>query len=107
MKKVVLCLLVAVAVTGFACAGTRYYACGHISESGPKVKNVTLKNDCPTCVKAKSGARQKAAQDFGNGSAPNAYGACSDYEGSTYNQCESSYLKTYSDHKSAAEGNYQ
>lgn len=102
MKKVVLCLLVAVAVTGVVCAGTKYYACGHVESKGYDVKNGKLKEDCPTCS-----AKKRASQDFGNGSAPNAYGACSDYKGSAYDQCESSYLKTYSDHKNAAEGNYQ
>lgn len=107
MKKVVLCLLVAVAVTGVACAGTVTYACGHKKEvKGRPSQQVS--GICPTCAEAKSGARQQASQDFGNGSAPNTYGACNGYTNyEEYDQCESSYLKTYSDHKSAAEGNYQ
>lgn len=103
MKKVVLCLLVAVAVTGFVCAGTKYYACGHVESEGYDVNNGKLKEDCPTCS-----AKKRAAQDFGSGSVPNSYGACNSYTSyEEYDQCESSYLKTYSDHKSAAEGNYQ
>lgn len=106
MKKVVLCLLVAMAVTGVVCAGTVHYACGHKKVVEGR-RSQQMSGICSTCAEAKSGARQQASQDFGNGSAPNAYGACSDYKGSAYDQCESSYLKTYSDHKSAAEGNYQ
>lgn len=103
MKKVVLCLLVAVAVTGVVCAGAVTYACGHEKSRGRDVRSATLKEDCPMCR-----AKKSVAQDFVNGSVPNAYGACSGYTNNKeYDQCESTYLKTYSDHKSAAEGNYQ
>lgn len=123
MKKVVLCLLVAVALGGMVfsqpkrpstrkpSSGTKkgdvVYACGHVkAKDQPNPQSLPMK--CPECT-----ARESAAQDFGNGSAPNAFGACgsfsdaNQFKGSEYEQCESLYLKTYSNHKSAAEGNYQ
>lgn len=52
MKKVVLCLLVAVAVTGVVCANV-IYTCGHIatsvSRSGGASPTRRLDKKCPSC----------------------------------------------------------
>lgn len=114
MKKVVLCLLVAVAVTGFVCAGTVTYACGH---TAPRAGNsVSDSEPCPSCKAAAKktaeaaakGARQ-AARDYNNKkvSSPNAAGACASYSGSDYGVCEDAYLNSYSNHRKAELGKYQ
>lgn len=49
MKKVVLCLLVAVAITGVVCAGTVHYACGHVHSTNGNYNNRRSDKKCPSC----------------------------------------------------------
>lgn len=124
MKKVVLCLLVAVAVTGFACAGTRYYACGHTAPCAGN--DVDMRSACYSCQAAAEAAKKaedaakktaeaaahgaaRAARDYNNEkvSSPNASNACSGYGGSDYGVCEDAYLNSYSNHRKAELGKYQ
>lgn len=118
MKKVVLCLLVAVAVTGVVCAGTIYYDCGHTGSTASRLDkgNAGL---CPSCkaaakaaektAKAASQGAKQAARDYNDKrvSSPNAADACSGYSGSDYGVCEDAYLNSYSNHRKAELGKYQ
>lgn len=124
MKKVVLCLLVAVAVTGVACAGTRYYACGHTAPCAGG--DVDMRFACYSCQAAEKAAAEaaKKAEDAANAAAqgaakgardyndkrvssPNAANACHTYSGSNYGVCEDAYLNSYSNHRKAELGKYQ
>ena len=59
MKKVVLCLLVAVAVTGVVCAGTVHYACGHVRSTNGNYNNRRSDKKCPSCVRKDEEAQAK------------------------------------------------